>query len=313
MVIVTVELVSARTGAREHLGTAYIVNDGTGTGELGHYDVILSKRGKPSSPWREGRVEDFPRQRLGPWDRRVFRQARVVCYVEREAYAAAVLAARMAEGALDAAPVWSDVRTFDGRPWRGAVDFVCGGFPCQDISPAGKRAGIHGERSGLWFEYVRIVEEVQPRYVFAENVAALRSRGLDVVLANLAALGFDAEWGCLRASDVGAPHRRDRIFVLAHAVSKPLRNESGWRSGACGEGAPELGHAGEQVGNPHGAGLEGRRESVGESPDERTPWPPGPEEHDRWREYLHGNGVHPTQAATALRVLWARLHGAHHD
>ena len=141
--------------------------------------------------------------------------ARTVCFVEREAYAAAVLAARMAEGALASAPVWGDVCTFDGRPWRSVVDCVTGGFPCQDISLAGKGAGIEGERSGLWKEYARIVGEVRPRFVFVENVAALASRGLDVVLADLAALGFDAEWGVFRASDMGAPHRRERLFILA--------------------------------------------------------------------------------------------------
>lgn len=143
--------------------------------------------------------------------------ARVVCYVEGEGYAVAVLAARMADGWLDDAPVWSDVRTFDGRPWRGVVDCVVGGFPCQDISLAGKRAGIGGERSGLWREFARVIGEVGPRLVFVENVAALVSDGLDVVLGDLAEMGFDAEWGCVPASVVGAPHGRDRIFILAHA------------------------------------------------------------------------------------------------
>ena len=142
---------------------------------------------------------------------------RTVCFVEREAYAAAVLAARMEDGFLPPAPVWSDVTTFDGHPWRGVVDLIAGGFPCQDISSAGKRAGIiDGERSGLWREFARIIREVGPRLVFVENVAALVVRGLDVVLGDLAALGFDAEWGVFRASDVGAPHRRERVFILAH-------------------------------------------------------------------------------------------------
>lgn len=142
---------------------------------------------------------------------------RVVCYVEREAYACEVLATRMEEEALAPAPIWSDVSTFDGRPWCGVVDCIFGGFPCQDISNAGKRAGITGARSGLWREFARIIAEVQPRLVFIENVAALVARGLETVLADLAALGFDAEWGCLRASDVGAPHGRNRVFILANA------------------------------------------------------------------------------------------------
>jgi len=143
--------------------------------------------------------------------------ARTVCYVEREAYAAACLVARMEEEALEAAPIWDDVCSFDGRRWRGVVDCIAGGFPCQDISTAGTRAGIiDGERSGLWREFARIIREVEPEYVFVENVGALIVRGLDVVLGDLAALGFDAEWGCVQASDVGAPHRRERVFVLAH-------------------------------------------------------------------------------------------------
>ena len=143
--------------------------------------------------------------------------SRVVCHVEGEAYAAAVLAARMAEGALAEAPVWSNVRTFDGRPWRGVVDCVAGGWPCTDLSLAGKRAGIGGEHSGLWREFVRIVREVEPRLVIMENVPPLVSHGLDRVLGALHCLGFDAEWGCLRASAVGAPHRRERVFILAYA------------------------------------------------------------------------------------------------
>ncbi len=143
--------------------------------------------------------------------------ARTVGWVERDVYACAVLAARMEEGRLDAAPIFTDVSRFDGRPWRGVVDLIAGGFPCQDISNAGKRAGIEGERSGLWKEYARIIREVGPEYVFVENVSALLQRGLDVVLGDLAALGFDAEWGVFRASDVGASHQRARVFILAHS------------------------------------------------------------------------------------------------
>ncbi|MEI7706578.1 MAG: DNA cytosine methyltransferase, partial [Deltaproteobacteria bacterium] len=150
--------------------------------------------------------------------------ARTVCRVEHEAYAAAVLAARSRDGALDDAPVWSDVSTFDGKPWRGVVDLVAGGFPCQDISSAGKGAGIiEGARSGLWREFARIIREVEPRYVFVENVSALIVRGLDVVLGDLASLGFDAEWGVFRASDVGAPHRRERVFILADREGRGQR------------------------------------------------------------------------------------------
>ena len=97
------------------------------------------------------------------------------------------------------------------------VDVLCGGFPCQDISLAGKGAGLTGERSGLWFEYAKAIEALTPRYVIIENVAALRSRGLDQVLGSLAALGYDAEWHCIPASAMGAPHRRDRVWIVAYA------------------------------------------------------------------------------------------------
>jgi DNA (cytosine-5)-methyltransferase 1 len=110
-----------------------------------------------------------------------------------------------------------DVKTFppnDTEDWN--VDLICGGFPCQDISFAGKGAGLVGERSGLWFEYARIVRDLRPKYVLVENVSALLVRGLDSVLGSLASFGYDAEWHCIPAAAVGAPHIRDRVFVLGH-------------------------------------------------------------------------------------------------
>ena len=143
-----------------------------------------------------------------------------VCAVEWEAYPASVLIARQNEGVLPHFPIWDDVRTFDGRPWRGRVDVVSGGFPCQDISAAGKGAGIDGERSGMWAHMARIVREVGPRYVFVENSPMLTSRGLGRVLGDLAAMGYDARWGVLGAVDAGAPHKRDRIWILAYAAGR---------------------------------------------------------------------------------------------
>jgi DNA (cytosine-5)-methyltransferase 1 len=140
---------------------------------------------------------------------------RTVCAVEWEPYPASVLCARQNDGFLPPFPVWDDVQTFDGKPWRGIVDVVSGGFPCQDISAAGKGAGIDGERSGMWREMARIIHEVRPKFVFVENSPMLTSRGLGRVLGDLASMGFDARWGVLGAGDVGAPHQRDRIWVLA--------------------------------------------------------------------------------------------------
>ena len=145
---------------------------------------------------------------------------RTVCAVEREPYAASVLVQRQNDGFLPAFPIWDDVCTFDGLPWRGVVDVVSGGFPCQDISAAGKGAGIDGERSGLWGQMARIVGEVRPRFVFVENSPLLVGRGLVRVLADLAEMGFDARWGVVGASDVGAPHRRERCWIVAHAAGE---------------------------------------------------------------------------------------------
>jgi DNA (cytosine-5)-methyltransferase 1 len=139
---------------------------------------------------------------------------RTVCAVEWEPYAACVLAARQNDGLLPPFPIWSDVRTFDGRPWRGRVDVVSGGFPCQDISVAGKGAGIDGERSGMWGHMARIIGEVRPRFAFVENSPALLTRGLGRVLGDLAALGYDCRWTVLGAADVGAPHKRDRFWLV---------------------------------------------------------------------------------------------------
>ncbi len=145
---------------------------------------------------------------------------KTVCAVERNAYAAQVLAQRQNDRVLRPFPIWSDVSTFDGKPWRGIVDVVSGGFPCQDISAAGNGAGIDGERSGLWREMARIIGEIRPRYVFVENSPLLVGRGLAVVISDLAKMGFDAEWCCLSASDLGATHQRDRIWIVAYPEGK---------------------------------------------------------------------------------------------
>lgn len=142
---------------------------------------------------------------------------RVAAYVEREVYAAALLACRMEAGALDAAPVWSDLTTFDAGAWRGAVDCVTAGFPCQPHSQAGSRKGVEDER-WIWPDIARIVRESGAWLVVLENVAGLLSSGgFAPVLADLAAMGFDAEWGVLSAGSVGASHRRERVFIVGYS------------------------------------------------------------------------------------------------
>ena len=147
-------------------------------------------------------------------------RSQCVGYVERDAYAAAALVARMEDEALDLAPVWDDLETFDGRPWCGRVDLITAGFPCQPASVAGKRAGLDDER-WLWPLVARIVADVQPSLVFIENVSGLLTvnagRGFHDVVSDLDALGFDAEWGIFSAADVGATHLRERLFILADA------------------------------------------------------------------------------------------------
>ena len=145
---------------------------------------------------------------------------RTVCAVEIDPYARRVLLARQADGCLDRFPIWDDVRTFDGKRWRGTVDVISGGFPCQDISAAGKGAGITGTKSGLWSHMARIIGEIRPRFVLVENSPLLVSRGLAVVLGDLAEMGYDALWGVLGAEHVGAPHKRHRLWIVAYPGSR---------------------------------------------------------------------------------------------
>jgi len=148
---------------------------------------------------------------------------RVVAAVERQAYAAAVLANRMEEGALDSCPIWDDLEFFDGRAWRGCVDLVVAGFPCQGASVAGKRLGVVDER-WLWPEVWRVVRECGSSYLFLENVTGLLSvnngGAFEKILGDLASCGWAAEWDCFSAATIGAPHIRDRVFLLAADASR---------------------------------------------------------------------------------------------
>ena len=147
---------------------------------------------------------------------------KTVAFCEIDPFCRRVLAKHWPE-----VPIYDDVRTVSAERLRAdgiAVDVICGGFPCQDISVAGNGAGLAGERSGLWREYARIIGELRPRFVIVENVAALLSRGLDDVLGDLAALGYDAEWHCLSAGFIGLPQVRDRVWILAY--SNQIRRET---------------------------------------------------------------------------------------
>ena len=139
---------------------------------------------------------------------------KTVAYCEIESYAREVLLRRMQDGQLDPAPIHTDITKLDGRPLRGHVDLICGGFPCQDLSVAGKLAGIDGSRSGLWGEYARLIREIRPRYIIVENVPNLLVLGMHRVLGDLASSGYDAEWSCISAAEMGAPHKRDRVWII---------------------------------------------------------------------------------------------------
>lgn len=142
---------------------------------------------------------------------------RTICAVERDAYAAQVLAQRQNDGALPAFPIWSDVLSFDGKPWRGLIDLVSGGWPCTNVAICGDGTGLDGAESGLWVEQRRIIDEVRPGKAYLENSPMLTSRGLGRVLGDLAEMGFDARWGVFSAYDAGLDHYRPRIWVVADA------------------------------------------------------------------------------------------------
>ena len=227
---------------------------------------------------------------------------RTVCAVEWEAYPASILLARQNDGLLPPFPIWDDVQTFDGKPWRGIVDVVSGGFPCQDISAAGKGAGIEGERSGMWSEMARIIREVRPRFAFVENSPMLTSRGLGRVLGDLAAMGFDARWGVLGAADIGANHQRDRIWIVARDVAYTCeigpcgqtakqRMEGGFGFAECGVDKNWWSREPANVSRLHQRNLDGVADGVAARVD---------------RLKAIGNGQVPLCAATAWRILTER-------
>ena len=147
----------------------------------------------------------------------------------------------------DVTKLTAEIMVADGiRP-----DVITGGFPCQDISTAGTGAGIDGERSGLWSEIARLIGEVRPRYAIMENVSALLGRGLDRVLGDLAEIGYDAEWHCITAASAGAPHRRDRIWIVAYPNDSGQPSDSGGGEDKGNEARDNIGGSGEGVAYPN--------------------------------------------------------------
>ena len=212
---------------------------------------------------------------------------RTVCAVEWEPYPASVLCARQNDGLLPPFPIWDDVQTFDGHPWRGIVDVVSGGFPCQDISVAGNGDGLDGERSGMWREMARIIGEVRPRFAFVENSPMLVTRGLERVLADLTAMGYDSRWGVISAADIGANHRRERIWIYAC-----LGNTKSARFPTCLTGQGQRQSWGTGIGSAQWWETEPNVDRVADGVAARV---------DRLKAI--GNGQVPLCAATAWRVL----------
>jgi DNA (cytosine-5)-methyltransferase 1 len=231
---------------------------------------------------------------------------RTVCAVEWDAYAASVLVARQNDGCLEAFPVWDDVQTFDGRPWRGLVDVVSGGFPCTEIANCaavhGKRLGLDGKQSGLWYEMRRIIGEVRPRFAFVENAAGLIGFGLDRILSDFHEMGYDAKWGVLGAHHLGAPHGRSRAWIVANPRSERVegqkhsadisQNRSWWSVGAKDLLASHSPFDKEVFGESMLLGVD---DGVAD-------------QLDKYKERLKaiGNGQVPAVAATAWRILSAK-------
>lgn len=268
--------------------------------------------------------------------------ARTVCYVENEVTACGVLAARMEDERLDPAPIWTDLLTFDGKPWRRVVDWVIGGYPCQPFSNAGKRLGADDPRH-LWPHVARIVAEVRPEFCFFENVGAHLRLGFREVARDLQGMGYTVAATLSTASEVGAPHGRERLFILAVADaergsgSTEPREQHQTRT----EVATAAGYSvdADTMGYTDITRLEGWGEPVFRSEYELPAWPPGPEDYDGWAtiltspsglalapaipksalcsvvnglgrsDQLHilGNGVVPQQAAYALELLMTAI------
>lgn len=149
---------------------------------------------------------------------------RPVAYCEIDSYCQGVLFSRMARGEMEIAPIWDDIRTFPTSEFtKRDIDIIFGGFPCQDISIAGHGRGLEGERSGLFFEIVRLAKEIKPRFIFLENVPAITHRGGLRVVREIASLGYDCRWCVISAASVGALHRRERWFLLAYSQSEQNR------------------------------------------------------------------------------------------
>lgn len=227
---------------------------------------------------------------------------KTIAYCETDKHAQAILLSRMGDGSIPIAPIWDDITTLSRTSIDIPIDIIVGGFPCQDISVAGKGAGLEGQRSGLFYEVVRLAKEIEPTFLFLENVPAIRTRGLDRVIEELTEAGYDCRWTMLSAADVGAPHKRERWFCLARRRLSNARSEhdqSNTRSvdqTSC-QGQQQIGRNG-----PH---------CMGTSQLESIDWKAEPTldrmvngvPHQMDRIKRLGNAVVPQQAKIAFEIL----------
>lgn len=204
-------------------------------------------------------------------------------------------------------PIFEDVSTLTAKDLDGTIDVICGGFPCQDISLAGKGAGLAGERSGLWFQFHRLIQEIKPKWVIAENVSALRSRGLDEVLRSLAEIGYDAEWHCIPASAVGAPHQRDRIWILGYPHDNGPHGSKDGQSCASGDdrGSPWS----HELGKPTGSSGTGQGDAMAYTSHERLQG--GEQLRDHLTEALRGWQTAPRSAPQCCPVSGGTIYPWH--
>jgi len=209
-----------------------------------------------------------------------------VAFVEREPFCQSILRKHWPD-----VPIYDDITTFTPEP--GSADVVCGGFPCQDISIAGKQAGIkQGTRSGLFYELIRVVRTVQPSYVVMENVSAITSNGLGTVLGELAEAGFDAEWACIPASAVGACHQRDRWWLVAYASGAGASQHKPHSRGQLERGClSQAGNTDEEVSAAPNSQSSGRRARAGQGAGETGRQEP--------RVGYHGPGSDAANAGSA--------------
>jgi DNA (cytosine-5)-methyltransferase 1 len=236
--------------------------------------------------------------------------AHAVCYVEREAFAVANLVAAMEAGQLAPAPVWGELSTFNGKEWRGLVDGVTAGFPCQPWSAAGKKEGKTDDR-WLWPHIDRIVREVRPTFVFLENVPGLYQRGgIADVLGSLAEGGYDAEWDVFSAAGVGAPHIRQRLFILAWLADPDgygLQVLESCRLQDPGETLRDDADGRRAGVLPDAEGIHPRRLPERAEETESGPllgWPPGPRDTRGWKRYLEAGGAEPAVRRETYGGAW---------